>query len=395
MNINSFWNTQQLHKALHCGAETPYYFFDADIFRSNITQIRNMLPQNVKVCYAMKANTWLAEYAPENADYIEICSAGELAIAKSLGIPEHIIIADGVCKTHEELKKLAGSSLHRIVLESVRQAEILNKYALEIGQVKDVLLRLSNGNQFGMSRHDMELITARQYSDLLALRVRGIHAYFGTQKRNSREIRRNFAMLRDTADALSLTEIEFGPGLGVVQSPAHDKGIYSETLKAVCEGFEELAENHEAVIECGRLLCAYAGVYVTTVIERKIIGDRTFLITDGGSNHLIYDGQPYGSPAPFVVSECYYSKDTESVTICGALCAETDILAGNTTLQKTDEGKKIVFLAAGAYGVTEGHCLFLSRPLPAVVCGSSILRGHSETWHFNSSTARSISRCLT
>ena len=384
MNTNPVWDDSQLQKALSCGEDTPYYFFDADIFKHNIIELKRLLPETVKICYAMKSNTWLAEHAYGTADYIEICSAGELFIARRMGIPDNVIVADGVCRTRTELKNLAESSLHRIVLESVRQAEIFSSYAQEAGQVKDVLLRISSGNQFGMSRQDIEYIVSRQNKEFSTLKIRGLHAYFGTQKKNRNEIKKNFSLLKDIADSLNLKEIEFGPGLGVVQSPAHDKNIYSGCLEEVCEGFRNLAENHEVIIECGRILCANAGVYVTSVIERKITGGKTFIITDGGNNHLVYDGQPYGFPVPFVVSEHADRSKTETVTICGALCTQADILARDIILHSIEEGSRLVFMSAGAYGVTEGYSLFLSRPLPAVVCGSSVLRTHSETWQLNS-----------
>ena len=384
MNTNPMWNNTQLIKALSCGENTPYYFFDANIFRNNIIELKRILHENVKICFAMKSNTWLAEYAQGIADFIEVCSAGEFSIARSMNIPSNSIIADGVCKTRAEMKSLAESSLHRIVIESLRQAKILNVYAQEAGQVKNVLLRLSCGNQFGMSQQDIEYIVSRQQKEFPALRIRGLHAYFGTQKKSRNEIKKNFSLLNNIANSLMLKEVEFGPGLGVVQSPTHDKNIYRGCLEEVCEGFRLLAEHHEPVIECGRILCAYAGVYVTSVIERKVIGSRTFLITDGGGNHIVYDGQPYGSPVPFVVPECADTSKTETATICGALCTDTDIIAKDITLNHVDEGSRLVFMSAGAYAVTEGRSLFLSRPLPAVVCDSSVLRGHSETWQINS-----------
>ncbi|MBQ7219441.1 MAG: alanine racemase [Synergistaceae bacterium] len=383
--FNPIWTQEQINAAFNCGEKTPYYYFDADIFRNSIDRIKSLMPSGVKICYAVKSNTWLADYALPNADYVEVCSPGELELTRHLNIPDEVIVADGVCKTNEDMNTLAQSSVRRIVVESVRQAEILNECACALGVVKKVLLRLSSGSQFGMSEEDIEYIMSHKAS-FPALNICGLHCYFGTQKRNASELRRSFAAIKALADRLALRETEFGPGLGAVQSPSQDKNTYAECLEAVCEGFSKLAENHEAVIECGRLFAAYAGVYVTSISERKTIGSRKFCITDGGSNHLVYDGQAYGSPVPFIVPEAA-DGEAEKVIVCGALCAETDILANGAELSGAHEGTRLMFMSAGAYGVTEGRSLFLSRALPAVVCRKGeetiTLRGHTDTWQIN------------
>lgn len=59
-------------------------------------------------------------------------------------------------------------------------------------------------------------------------------------------------------------------------------------------------------------------------------------------------------------------KDKIKTTIVGALCNEADILANDIAMPPVHEGDFIVFYNAGAYCVTEGTALFLSRDIPAV-----------------------------
>ena len=52
--------------------------------------------------------------------------------------------------------------------------------------------------------------------------------------------------------------------------------------------------------------------------------------------------------------------------LCGALCSMNDILVKQAALPPLRVGDTLCFENAGAYCVTEGMSLFLSRDLPAV-----------------------------
>ena len=60
------------------------------------------------------------------------------------------------------------------------------------------------------------------------------------------------------------------------------------------------------------------------------------------------------------------SGGAEEWTVCGSLCTTADVLVKNLPLTGAKEGDVLVFSKAGAYSVTEGISLFLSRPLPRV-----------------------------
>ncbi len=54
------------------------------------------------------------------------------------------------------------------------------------------------------------------------------------------------------------------------------------------------------------------------------------------------------------------------MTICGALCTVSDVLVKNLPLKGNILGDFLVFERVGAYSVTEGIYLFLSRDLPVI-----------------------------
>lgn len=77
-----------------------------------------------------------------------------------------------------------------------------------------------------------------------------------------------------------------------------------------------------------------------------------------------------------------------SWNVCGALCSMNDILAKELPLPPVEIGDLLCFRLAGAYAVTEGIALFLTRDLPAVYLlgedGSLVLaRPTTETVELN------------
>jgi diaminopimelate decarboxylase len=77
----------------------------------------------------------------------------------------------------------------------------------------------------------------------------------------------------------------------------------------------------------------------------------------------------------------------ELYDICGSLCTINDVLVKEVPLQHPEVDDILVFMNVGAYSVTEGISLFLSRDLPRVYKkrGDSLtlLRDKIQTEDFN------------
>lgn len=71
--------------------------------------------------------------------------------------------------------------------------------------------------------------------------------------------------------------------------------------------------------------------------------------------------QPYLSVCGKETEPC-----TESWNICGSLCSMNDIIAKQISLPDIEIGDIICFENTGAYCMTEGISLFLSRDIPSV-----------------------------
>ena len=118
----------------------------------------------------------------------------------------------------------------------------------------------------------------------------------------------------------------------------------------------------------GRFFAAPCGYYLTKVIDAKSNYGVNYAIVDGGLNQLKYDGQLKGMLIPQIIhlkdrADC---GETAPWTLCGSLCTTEDVLTRNVSLDDLQIGDTLVFCRTGAYSVTEGMAVFLSREMPVV-----------------------------
>ena len=121
------------------------------------------------------------------------------------------------------------------------------------------------------------------------------------------------------------------------------------------------------MLEMGRALAAGCGYYLTQVLDVKKTEGTNYCIVDGGIHQINYDGQIRGMYRPHLkISPFYPEGKEEEWTVCGALCTAADVLVRKAFLKNLRPGSILIFERAGAYAMTEGMALFLSRELPAV-----------------------------
>lgn len=386
--FQSGWSEEELRGILPYAEQydTPFYYLDVGRVQAKIRWLKTCLPEGIKLCFSVKSNPWFAEVALREADFIETCSPGEVQLCLGLGIPASRISVGGVCRTEEECRFLVEMKPRRISVESQNQLRALSKAAEHTNCSLPVLLRLSSGNQFGMPREKIQDILESAY-EYPGVEFVGIHYYSGTQKRRPTEVCRDIDQLLNAVRLVEIREIEYGPGIGVPQFQNQRTDEFADCLEALAEGLAKLSIRHEVILECGRLLTANAGIFVTRIMDIKENAGKSYWIVDGGIHHLSYYGQINGKPHPVIWQETESAEEQKLVTICGSLCAAGDILAKDICLGPAVPGNCLLFLNAGAYTITESRSLFLSRALPAILCHENgetrLLRGHTPTFPLN------------
>ena len=380
--------------------------FDAGEAVSRAREVRKGLqvpgfPAPVQFVYSIKATPFLIEPLIPVVDALEVCSPGELAICRELGVPGEKIIYSGVNKGAEDVRDALGAvdeSVRIVTIESPRHFQLVRSAVQETGVRVDVILRLSAKNQFGMSKEDARVILAEAAKED-QIRVTGLHYFAGTaRKRKHRQ--EEIGMLAGLLDELKgkfagdLPFLEYGPGLGYPYFSDEDFSDTMAPLSELAEDLAPLAGKCELSVEMGRFLASSCGTYLTGVADLKCADDHRWCILDGGINHVNYLGQIMGLKQP-VIRNLSANKLFGTVqsgpdhwTLCGSLCTANDVLVRDFGANDLQIGDVLAFEHIGAYSVTEGLYLFLSRDLPAVVMrdeDGSVrkLRGHEPTWTLN------------
>ena len=391
--------------------QTPYYVFDTDEFAKRAAMIRAALDckggRRIPLCFSIKANPFLLHRLPEGLDHVEVCSPGELEICIALGVKPESIIYSGVMKEKCDIERAVSYGAGILTCESIRHATLISEvmleciqegaYEAEFAETKaHVILRLTSGNQFGMSLDDIEYIISHP-DEFKGITVIGIHYYSGTQKslrkinKDLEKIKSALVMLKDKY-SFEPQLVEYGPGLCVEYFEEDWQEKEKQSLDEAAEVLREFAEEYPLGIEMGRFLAASCGKYYTQVKDLKSTGDANYAILDGGIHHLNYFGQRMAMQVPPIkvyggeVSENEEKPGVEltqmpdaDYTLCGSLCTVADVLVREVKLKKLEIGDILEFAHCGAYSVTEAPALFLSRQLPAIYAYSLLAIVNVET----------------
>ena len=347
--------------------DTPAFVFDIKKLVDRVSMIKENL-KGISICYAMKANPFLVKDLIGVVDAFEVCSPGEYQLCKALNVPKDKIVLSGVFKEEEDISNIVKEckDLPIYTVESLNQLDLLDRKAKENNLVLNVYLRLSGGNQFGMDEDVIKSILENRKN--YALNILGLQSYTGTQKKDA-QIEKELDYLAAFTDELeseydiNFKNFEYGPGLRVnyfkSDAPINDEDL----LKALKDNLSKFEKKH-ITLEMGRFIAAYCGEYHTKIVDLKETKGVKYCIVDGGINHLNYFGQMMAMKAPFILENENGVED--NYTICGSLCTVADVLVRNYPLHDAKIGDKLVFLNVGAYSITEGIYLFLSRNMPKI-----------------------------
>ena len=348
---------------------TPSFIFDIESLTKRVSEMRTITEQKYNLCYSIKANPFLIPAMIQLVDHLEVCSPGELAICETLKVPAEMIIYSGVNKGYKDVSEAFDYGVETFTAESVHQMELVNRVAAEKGRDVSILPRLTAGTQFGMAKEDLVYLIENRgrYSHV---HIDGIHYFVGTQRKKLEKQKKELSMLKElfaelrTTYGIELKKLEYGPGLPV---PLFDGEDFSDTLQPMKELQDTLAEVSswaEVTVEMGRFIATECGTYITSVADQK----SEYCILDGGINHVNYVGQMMGMKNPVIrhIKTTDHTDNKEWV-LCGSLCTTNDVMVRKISFEGLSVGDVLSFENIGAYSVTEGIYLFLSRTMPKII----------------------------
>ena len=264
--------------------------------------------------------------------------------------------------------------------------ELTQKYQRKV----HLLLRLTSGNQFGITEDEVIEIIQNNQNSLLT--IDGLEYFSGTQKHSLKRVEKEINYLHEFIQKIEeelnfpINEIEYGPGLPIFyfQDDEFNEDEFLDNVKNILDTLDK-----KVTLEIGRSIASSCGSYLTKVVDLKENKNGHFAILDGGINHLVYYGQTMAMKIPYyeVISNSEKKSETLNYNLCGSLCTINDILVKNLTLTKLNIGDVFIFKNVGAYSVTEGISLFLSRDLPKVIIKNNntyqLVRDNIATYKLN------------
>jgi diaminopimelate decarboxylase len=290
---------------------TPTYVIDETDFRYRARRYRKVLrgSQGFEVVYAGKSllTTAVARWAREEGLGVDVCSAGELAVAMAGGVDPARIIMHGNAKSTDELQEAVRAEVGRIVLDSCIEIAYLagcarKRQPVLIRVTPDIDIHGHRAVTTGISDQKFGFTLAEDHAADAVKRVLahpildlvGLHCHIGSQVTDpalyGEAIHRMIAAMADirAQHGVILTELNIGGGHAIPYVPG-DRELELDELAVVIEDAldEACAAEHfprpTIVVEPGRAISARAGVTLYRVCSVKTQpGGRTFVAVDGG-----------------------------------------------------------------------------------------------------------------
>ena len=385
---------------------TPAYILDEADVRARCRAYAEAFPR-AEIAYAAKAFLCraMAGWIEQEGLSLDVCSAGELAVARSVNFPADRILLHGNAKTPHDLQAAISYGVGRVVIDSA--SEIVRLAALSRGRQR-VLIRVTPGvdahahpavatgvedQKFGFSLAAGDAADAvRRVFAHRELELVGLHCHLGSQitrpqayELAAARLVRLMAAVR-TRYGVALPELNLGGGHAVpylTGDESFDVAEFADRIRRVIKA--ECAVHRLPVprltVEPGRAIVSRAMVTLYRVLAVKHVpGARAFVAVDGGMSD---------NPRPALYGVRYTvralrppGEAAQPVTVAGRHCEAGDVLAVDVPLPAgTRPGDLLVVPGAGAYhhSMASNYNMVGRPPVVAVRDGAARLLIRRET----------------
>ncbi len=408
---------------------TPLFVFSGDALRARVDEFVTAfgsewphfeLMPSLKACPIIGVRALLTQLDCG----CDVFGPGELEGALRAGVPPSRISVNGSIKDQEIIRKAVGLGA-RIVIDSPREASLVNRIAKDMSTVARVMLRLkpdladvqatsdfapdlriadlTQRIKYGIPNSELDDIAAL-WSTLDAIQLVGFHSHMG---RHSKDL----AVWQGWVSAIAKKLLTLEPLLGDVESPVVNIGggfasaldadldvvnrsgqtpSLPEFATAICQSLREGLSDSKynwsdwtLEIEPGRGLHSDTGVHLTTV--RNLKNERSgaeqrWAEVDTSEVFLDLHGVPDECPLHF---RCVSKRAADATThydVVGLTC-NAEMLSLDTALPELDIGDVLAIYPTGAY-IEPMAANFNALPRPGSVMidqGKVRLIKHHET----------------
>ncbi|MFC5832373.1 diaminopimelate decarboxylase [Nonomuraea insulae] len=390
---------------------TPLYVLDEDDVRSRMRDYATAFAGS-EVHYAGKAFLCkeIVRWLQEEGLGLDVASAGELAVALSVGFPAERITMHGNNKSTAELGKALEAGVGHIVVDSYDEIARLGYLAEQQGKRPKVMVRVTTGveahtHEFIATAHDdqkfgLSLSTGaaaeavRRILALPQLELLGLHSHIGSQIVDTAGFevaaRRLASLLVQIKEehGVVLPELDLGGGYGI----AYVDGDEAPDIKELADSLQEIVAKvctgaglpvPRLTVEPGRTIVGPGGITLYEVGTIKDVeGLRTYVSIDGGMSDNLRTAL-YG--AEYTAALVSRGSEAEPMLsrLVGKHCESGDIIVRDFHLPADlAPGDLIAVASTGAYCRSlANNYNYLPRPAVVAVSGGVsrvIVQGETE-----------------
>lgn len=361
---------------------SPAFVLDEDDFRGRARAFRDGFA-DFDVYYAGKSflATTVVKWLAEEGLHLDVCSGGELEVARRAGFDMARVGFHGNNKTLGELSLALELGVGRIIVDSFTEIERLDALARELGRTAKVMVRVTAGveahtHEFIATAHEDQkfgfsiasgdaLEAAKRVVAADNLHLLGLHSHIGSQifdtsgfEVAARRVLGLHAQIISTT-GYTAAEMDLGGGFGIAYTsqddPAEPAALAASLTRIVASECAALGiEVPRLSIEPGRAIVgpSMCTVYtVGTVKEVSLDGGarRTYVSVDGGMSDNIrtalYDAD-YSATLASRASEA----SPVLARVVGKHCEAGDIVVKDEFLPSdVAPGDLVAVPATGAY----------------------------------------------
>jgi ornithine decarboxylase len=313
---------------------------------------------SASIHYAVKANYHfdILSTLYKCGSNFDIASYGEFKLLNKLSIPSNRMICSAPVKIPLEIDKLYKSGINYFAFDSRMELEKIKHFAPRSIVYCRILVN-DKGSQWPLSKFGAsfnESIALMVYAKELGLKPEGITFHVGSQNTNINSWKKAIKLVHRMNVYLRKREIKLkflniGGGIPAKYNQPIPK--LNELAKEINQTFKKYFNKRtvKLIIEPGRGLVAECGTIVTSVINKHMRRDGSWVFVDTGVfNGLIEPGLENGTQYQIIVP----NKEGRLVksVLCGLSCDGVDIIAKSIKLPNDILiGDKIFILNSGAY----------------------------------------------
>ena len=359
---------------------SPLYIYDTATISKQYERLNQAFKDTrMRIHYACKAlnNINIMQHIRKLGAGLDAVSIQEVMLGLKAGFAPADVMFTPNCVGFNEYEEAVRLGVH----VSIDNLSILERTGAQYGATVPVSIRINPHimggghakysvghvhSKFGISLDYLPDI--QQIISNYNMTVDGLHIHTGSDILEMDVFLKGAEVVFQTARHFpDLQFLDFGGGFKVPYKPDDDATNVELLGSMLTQSFNDFCREYGRGLtlkfEPGKFLASQAGYLAATVNVLKNTASTVFAGVNTGLNHLIrpmyYDAyhhiinisNPGGTPHPY--------------TVVGYIC-ENDTFAKNREIAEISEGDILVFLNAGAYGMTMSSN-YNARPRPAEV----------------------------